>query len=281
MDDSTTGAIASARTTRVVDPLDALLRPNRPTRLVDRWRELRDRARDIPRRRAVGVLGAAVTGVIVLGIAVLPSISRPPATVSLPRARAGTSGASGAPGAPGGSAAHPGASGSAGDKTSTTELEASRAPVVVHVVGAVLRPGVLHVPTTARWSDAVEAAGGPTADADLERINLAAPVVDGARLFVPRIGSEVPSEIVAEPPPATSGPGGDGDAALAPVDLNTATPDQLDTLPGIGPATASAIIEYRESNGPFDSVDQLLDVAGIGPAKFERLASRVRVGAQR
>jgi competence protein ComEA len=148
--------------------------------------------------------------------------------------------------------------------------------VVVHVAGAVVSPGVRRLPPGSRVIDALDAAGGALPGADLPRINLAAPLVDGQQVYVPKPGEEVP---VA----AGAGlPGGAGDAGGAPVpgapvDLNTATAEQLDTLPGVGPATASAIIAHREQHGPFTSVDQLLDVRGIGEAKLEQLRDLVSV----
>lgn len=143
--------------------------------------------------------------------------------------------------------------------------------VVVHVAGAVARPGVQRLPAGARVIDAVGAAGGPTPEADLARINLAALVLDGSQIYLPAVG-EVP------PPGVSSGgggpPGGDGGDVL---DLNTATADQLDALPGIGPATAAAIVEHRDTNGPFTSVEELLEVRGIGEAKLAQIRERVRV----
>jgi competence protein ComEA len=142
--------------------------------------------------------------------------------------------------------------------------------LVVQVAGAVVQPAVYRVADGSRVGDVVARAGGPTADADPTALNLAARVVDGERVYVPRIGEVVTvapsgSQGTAQPTPA------------APVDLNTATPDQLETLPGIGPATAQAIVDQRERNGPFQSVDDLLDVRGIGPAKLDAIRDLVRV----
>jgi competence protein ComEA len=135
------------------------------------------------------------------------------------------------------------------------------------VAGAVARPGVLHLPASARVVDAIEAAGGAALDADTDRVNLAAPLVDGGRIHIPRVGE------VGVPPDA--GPGASQPAG--PVDINTADETQLEALPGVGPATASAIVEHRERHGPFASVEALGDVAGIGDAKLAQLRDLVRV----
>lgn len=136
--------------------------------------------------------------------------------------------------------------------------------LLVHVAGAVLRPGVYPMPADARVLDAVQAAGGATPAADLHQLNLAAPLVDGLQIRVP-----VEGEIVA--------PVGAGPAATGPVDLNQADAAALDELPGIGPATATAIVGWRDENGPFTSVDDLLLVPGIGPAKLAALTDLVTV----
>jgi len=150
----------------------------------------------------------------------------------------------------------------------------SLAALVVHVAGAVARPGVYELPAGARVEDAVAIAGGLSSDADQSRLNLAAPLQDGTRVYIPRMGEE--------PPPvlgAGAAAGGDGatGAAAGPLDLNTADEAALDGLPGVGPATAAAIVEHRARIGRFTSVDQLLDVRGIGEAKLEALRDLVRV----
>jgi competence protein ComEA len=155
--------------------------------------------------------------------------------------------------------------------------------VVVDVVGAVRRNGVVKLRLGARVVDALAAAGGATADADLVRLNLAAPVADGARIAVPRLGAPAPpvdpAAVTGAPVAGASGGAGAGAVAspASPVDLNTATAEQLDALPGIGPATAAAIIADRGANGPFRSVDDLGRVRGIGDAKLEQLRGLVTV----
>jgi competence protein ComEA len=148
--------------------------------------------------------------------------------------------------------------------TSTT----APATVLAHAAGAVRAPGVYTLPAGARVKDLLDAAGGPAPDADLDRINLAAPVADGSQVYVPRQGEAVPSGASAGAGAAT--PAG-------PLDLNTATLEQLDALPGVGPATAQAILDEREKRGRFGSVDELLDVRGIGPAKLEAIRELVTV----
>ena len=161
-------------------------------------------------------------------------------------------------------------------------------PLVVDVAGAVVRPGPVRVAHDARVADAIAAAGGVRGDADLERVDRAAKLTDGQRVYVPRKGQSDIPEVVGATGPSSVG-GGDPDAAApgadaaatgsatAVVDLNTADAAALDTLPGVGPATAQAIIDHRTRNGPFESVDDLLEVKGIGPAKLADLRSRVTV----
>jgi competence protein ComEA len=141
------------------------------------------------------------------------------------------------------------------------------AAVVVHVAGAVLHSGVYTFPPGSRVVDAVQRAGGLAADADPDAVNLAALLADGQRVYVPRIGEPTPPVVDGGVPTTVAGP----------VDLNRATADELDALPGVGPATAAAIVAYRELHGPFGTVDDLADVRGIGPAKVEALRGLVTV----
>ena len=143
--------------------------------------------------------------------------------------------------------------------------------LVVHVAGAVGAPGVHELHPGSRVADAVAAAGGLTPGADAARINLAAPVADGERVYVLAVGEQEP------PLAAGTSPGGSPDPSTAPVNLNTADAARLESLPGVGPATAAAIIEHRGRVGAFTSVDQLLDVPGIGDAKLEALRDLVTV----
>lgn len=146
--------------------------------------------------------------------------------------------------------------------------------LVVHVVGAVRTPGVVRLRDGTRVIDAVTAAGGALPRADLGALNLAARLTDGARIVVPRVGEtppQLPGDVGVGAGP-TAGGGGSG-----PIDVNRATAEALDALPGVGPATAAAIVREREANGPFRSPDDLERVRGIGPAKLATLRDLVRV----
>jgi competence protein ComEA len=148
--------------------------------------------------------------------------------------------------------------------------------VVVQAAGAVARPGVYRLATGARVTDLVAEAGGATPDADLDALALALKLTDGQRVYVPRRG-----EPPGPAPAAGSGAAGDPAAASGgpsperPIDLNVATAAELERLPGVGPATASAIVAHRERNGAFASVDELLDIPGIGPSKLEQVRALV------
>lgn len=193
---------------------------------------------------------------------------------------------------PGGSARGDTADGPAGDPAaggvpggSDSGDGGTTAEVVVHVTGAVGAPGVVRLTEGARVVDAVTAAGGLRPEADAQRLNLAAPLLDGSRIVVPVVGQEMAPEVtttVAAQGGATAGagsPSSGGEAVSGEkLDLNSATAEQLETLPGVGPATATAIIEHREAHGEFGSVDELLDVRGIGEAKLEGLRDLVVAG---
>lgn len=154
--------------------------------------------------------------------------------------------------------------------------------IFVHVAGEVIHPGVVVIAGGSRVIDALSAAGGPTSRADLDAVNLAAALVDAAQVYVPKRG-ETPKRPVIRPLPGVNLPPKIGISSTPdltvtePVDLNSATERQLDTLPGIGPSTARAIITYRLQHGPFARIEDLLNVRGIGPAKLEALVGFVRV----
>jgi len=225
-------------------------------------------------------------------------------------------------------------------RAETKSIPGEDAACVVHVAGAVKKPGVYHLPADARLDDALKAAGGALADADTDSLNLAAKVIDGTQIYVQKRGSVVedrpkrvalrtavqqpprlmgeirPLPIKAPPPPKVKMPpayqGGIGapnpyippanppspsPSTEAPsrsesapphrtaakgqptgmVSLNSATSQELETLPGIGPATATKILDYRQSHGGFRSVEELIEVKGIGPKKMEKLRPWVRL----
>ena len=167
-----------------------------------------------------------------------------------------------------------------------TNPELLMANITVYVSGEVVKPGVYVLLATSRIIDALQAAGGPTSAADLVVVNLAAPLVDATQVFIPRIGSTPratlprPHAGINLPTTGTSGGvsvGSGVTSAIGIVDINSATLSDLDALPGVGPSTAQAIIDYRIANGPYASVDDLLNVRGIGPSKLAAMRARVRV----
>jgi competence protein ComEA len=138
----------------------------------------------------------------------------------------------------------------------------------VHVTGAVRRPGVYRLPSWARLDLAVKRAGGAAPGADLQGVNLAAKIADGQQVVVPRKNA-------AGLASASVGAAGAGIGSTGPVSLNTATPEQLDQLDGVGPATAQKILDWRKQHGGFRSVDDLKQITGIGPKKFDALKDKV------
>ncbi len=153
--------------------------------------------------------------------------------------------------------------------TTASSTTTTEAPLIyVQVAGAVVRPGVYRVSPDARAFQAVLQAGGFTEEADQEAVPLAALMSDGCRLYIPRRGETATGPVLSADPAAA---GGKDAPASGPVSLNSASLEDLDTLPGIGPALAKQIIAYREKQGPFTSIDQLGEVSGIGPSKLEQL----------
>ncbi|WP_415822671.1 ComEA family DNA-binding protein, partial [Mycobacterium senriense] len=159
-------------------------------------------------------------------------------------------------------------------------------PVVVSVVGLVHTPGLVTLAPGARIADALQAAGGAVNGADTIGLNMARPLGDGEQIVVglapapgqpTALGSSVASGMTPTSKAPTPTPGSVKPKPAQAVDLNTATVQELDALPGVGPVTAAAIVAWRQSNGKFTSVDQLADVEGIGPARLEKLRALVRV----
>jgi competence protein ComEA len=148
---------------------------------------------------------------------------------------------------------------------------ASPSLAVVDVAGKVRRPGLYRLPAGSRVDDAVKAAGGPVAGVDLSSLNLAAKVVDGQQILVGSPGG-IGAAPAAGAPDAAGGGGGSG-----PVNLNAATLDALESLPGVGPVLGQQILDWRTAHGSFTSVDQLNDVTGIGEVKFATLRPLVTV----
>jgi len=164
------------------------------------------------------------------------------------------------------------------DPTPSTGPKGTPARLAVHVAGAVTHPGVVELNTGARVIDAVEAVGGALADGDLDRLNLAAKVTDGERVYVAKVGQADPGVVDgggADAPAPGDGAGTGGVGTK--VNLNTATQAQLEELPGIGPTYAQSIIAERQRRGGFTSVNDLRSVRGIGDKRFAELASLVTV----
>lgn len=227
--------------------MSELLRPPPPRSLAERVREA---LRAVPPLRLVGgVAGTVLTVVVAWWMLRTPSA---PIEQSLPRATARTTTAT-------------------GSTPSDAAVTSPTSPVtlVVQAAGAIVRPGVYRLPDGARVIDLIDAAGGATADADTQLVALAAPLTDGIRVYVPKVGEPAP--------PPISATGGAAGGPVAPIDLNAATAEQLDALPGVGPATAAAIVAHRQEIGRYTTVDELLGVRGIGPAKLDALRSFVTV----
>lgn len=134
-------------------------------------------------------------------------------------------------------------------------------PLRVYVSGAVQQPDVYTLPPDSIVKDALLAAGGPAGDADLDRINLASPVADGQHVYVPHLDEENPP---VAPPSGQRLSGGK-------VNINAADAAALESLPGIGPTLAQRILDYRQANGPFGQIEDIVQVSGIGPATFEKM----------
>lgn len=265
-----TGLEELVRVACSTDPLDPVIRPRRLALAP----------------RAAMVFGALLL-VLGLGLALRAVLTAPdgasgaasPTATGLPAAAVdpaatGPPGPAAAPGPADPAATGPGAADPAG---------APAGRIVVHVVGAVVSPGVVVLADGARVADAIAAAGGAASDADTEQLNLARVLGDGEQVRVPHAGEQL---VAPDPGPSPPGGASGGGAAGASggstpgggvVNINTAGAAELEALPGIGPALAARIVEYRDGHGPFASVDDLTDVPGIGPAKLEALRSQATV----
>ena len=143
-------------------------------------------------------------------------------------------------------------------------------PVIVYITGAVPRPGVYALPKNARVQDAISAAGGFLAEAEKSQINLAALLEDGEKLDIPYIEGALP--FLATPGPTVVA------VTTELININIASLEELDTLPGIGPSLAQRIVDYREQNGPFINAEDIINVPGIGAGNFERFRDTITVG---
>jgi competence protein ComEA len=161
------------------------------------------------------------------------------------------------------------ATGAAPDVTGAASASPSAAPVIVDVAGWVREPGVYEFTAGDRIVDAIARAGGARRGADLAALNLAAPLVDGTQILVPREG--------AAPPGGVAGSATTGGTAGTLVNINTASATELEALPGIGEVLAATIVAYRDEHGAFASVDQLEDVSGIGPSTLEEIRDLVTI----
>ena len=165
--------------------------------------------------------------------------------------------------------------------TLTLEATPNSGPIHVYVSGAVVRPAVYEMPPGSLIDDAVRAAGGFAADADPAAVNLAQTAADGMQIHVPSLEEALPT-----PPPVSLPPGAapttasrmGGITTAGLIDINTATQTDLEMLPGIGPSTATNIIAYREANGPFATIEAIMDVPGIGEGKFEAIRELITIG---
>lgn len=225
-------------------------------------RELRDWAEELLCRAGVDTwpAGAGRAAVLVAVVLLAAAVWR-----------WGFAGGTGVVSPPGGDGTSRPAAGAPAHEATAASRPSALATVTVHVVGAVRRPGVYRLPGGSRALDAVTAAGGLLGNADQAAVNLARVVADGEQIAVPVQGAGQASGAGGGAGAAPGAPGGK-------VDLNTATAEQLDALPGVGPATAAKIVADRTANGPFRSVEDLLRVPGIGPKKLDSLKDLVTVG---
>lgn len=161
----------------------------------------------------------------------------------------------------------------------------TKAPLVVHVIGAVPRPGLYEFAEGARIQDAVDAAGGLLSSANVDAINLAALLSDGQQLNIPYLEGQATTEESTSlelPGSSNNNESSTQESSLSSdgelININTATLEELDSLPGIGPTIAQRIIDYRTENGAFSTIDEIMDVSGVGPATFDEIKDLITVG---
>lgn len=175
----------------------------------------------------------------------------------------------------------------ASPETSVGTAQPAPTRVVVYVCGSVKHPGIYEMAPGSRVADSIDRAGGALADADLEQLNLAEPLADAMKVDVPRKGEHPVFASTLDAAPSSPGAspshrrrGGRSSHKLQPgqtLDINTASETELTQLPGVGPSLAARILEYRTANGPFQSIDDLQNVSGIGPSKLDKMAPYVRL----
>ena len=239
------------------------------------WRARLERLLDGVARQRVAVVCIALLALAAAGFLWLTA--QPRAADPPPVSAAGSSGSGlvlPRVGAADGTGA--GAGGGAGSGAVGSPGMAAGATIAVDVVGRVRHPGLVRLAQGSRVVDAIEAAGGASAGAELEAVNLARKVVDGEQIRIPRHGEAPPAAGGVAPATGAVPAAGDPGQPGVPIDLNTATAEQLDTLPGIGEVTANQIIAYRTEH-PFRSVDDLRQVPGIGDRRFDLLKDLVTV----
>lgn len=166
------------------------------------------------------------------------------------------------------------------EPTTTPAPTSTPGPIRVYVNGQVAKENVYELPPGSRVDAAIEAAGGFTDEANTAVVNLAQPLSDGVQIYVPAIDENVPAPVtlVNNPDTSPTAANSKGTTAVGLININTATIEELDSLPGIGPSTAERIIAHRESSGPFAAIENIMDVTGIGEAKFEKIKDQITVG---
>jgi competence protein ComEA len=222
-----------------------------------------ERVRWNPGRRGAAALGVAAVAVIA-GIGWWFAAARPHA-LPLTASSSLPAGSSMVPSTPSGSPAS--AAPTPSDSPVSAAASATPESIVIDVAGRVMHPGIYRLSPGARVYDALEAAGGPRRGVSTVSLNLAAPLQDGQQIVVGASGVSPPVAL----PVATPGSSGGSSPSGAPVDINTSTLEQLETLPGVGPVLGQNILDYRAANGPFTTVDQLAEVSGIGDVRLAEL----------